>query len=122
MRAIIITILGIATQQGLASSFVSTCSSSRIINGVPFPTMIDVTLEDLDFGLEAGLFTSVDLVQTYIDRILEVNGTLHMVTELNPDALSIAGQLDAMRANGTLLGPLHGIVSSRSAYCSSHCR
>jgi len=84
--------------------------------------MIDVTLEDLDFGLEAGLFTSVDLVQTYIDRILEVNGTLHMVTELNPDALSIAGQLDAMRANGTLLGPLHGIVSSRSAYCSSHCR
>jgi len=73
--------------------------------------MIDATLEDLEFGLETGLFTSVDLVQTYMDRIMEVNGTLHMVTELNPDALSIAAELDVMRANGTLLGPLHGVVS-----------
>lgn len=32
-----------------------------------------------------------------------------MVTELNPDAVAIAAQLDAMRANGTVLGPLHGI-------------
>ena len=32
-----------------------------------------------------------------------------MVTELNPDALTIAASLDAARANGTKLGPLHGI-------------
>ena len=32
-----------------------------------------------------------------------------MVTELNPDALIIARTLDAVRANGTVLGPLHGI-------------
>jgi amidase len=40
---------------------------------------------------------------------MELNSTLHMVTQLNPDALSIAAQLDAQRANGTVMGPLHGI-------------
>ena len=40
---------------------------------------------------------------------MEVNSTLHLVTELNPDALSIAKSLDAARTNGTVHGPLHGI-------------
>lgn len=31
------------------------------------------------------------------------------MTEVNPDALAIAASLDAMRASGTDLGPLHGI-------------
>src|SRR5271154_6114801 len=39
----------------------------------------------------------------------QVNSTLHMVTELNPDALRIARTLDAERTNGTVYGPLHGI-------------
>lgn len=74
-----------------------------------FPSLIDVDLEDLVTGLERGLFTSVDLVNAYVARITEVNATLHMVTELNPDALSIAKTLDAQRKNGTVLSPLHGI-------------
>lgn len=87
-----------------------TClNSSTAINGKSFPPLIDVTTEDLVTGLESGLFTSVDLVNAYIARIMEVNGTLRMVTELNPDALSIAATLDAERANGTVHGPLHGI-------------
>ncbi|KAK5045381.1 hypothetical protein LTR84_009245 [Exophiala bonariae] len=40
---------------------------------------------------------------------MEVNETLHVVTQLNPDALSIAKELDAQRAQGEILGPLHGI-------------
>jgi amidase len=39
-----------------------------------------------------------------VGRILQVNSTLHMVTEINPDAWTIAMQLDAERANGTLRG------------------
>ena len=35
--------------------------------------------------------------------------TARQVTELNPDALSIAQQADVLRANGTILSPLHGI-------------
>ena len=92
------------------------------MNGKPFPSLIDVTTEELNVGLESGQFTSVDLVnvrcsgaprrwrantenkQTYFARILEVNSSLHAVTELNPDALSIAASLDAERANGTVRG------------------
>ncbi|KAG9749763.1 amidase, partial [Aureobasidium melanogenum] len=74
-----------------------------------FPSLINVTTEDLATGLEAGRFTSVDLVKAYSARIMEMNSTLRMVTELNPDALAIAAELDAMRANGTILGPLHGL-------------
>ena len=40
---------------------------------------------------------------------MEVNETLHMVTQLNPDALSIAQDLDDQRAKGTVIGPLHGV-------------
>jgi amidase len=40
----------------------------------------------------------------YVARIGEVNGTLHMVTELNPDALAIAEELDDERAQGKLRG------------------
>ena len=47
--------------------------------------------------------------KAYIARIKEVNGTLNMVTEINPDALSIAAELDAERANGIVRGPLHGV-------------
>lgn len=71
--------------------------------------MIDVTTEDLEYGLKKGLFTSVDLVMVYLARIHEVNSTLHMVTEINPDALDIAKALDAERANGTIRGQYHDI-------------
>lgn len=95
------------------ASFVSAITvppfTQTLIKGQQFPSLIEVTLEDLVDGLESGLFTSVDLVKAYEARIHEVNSTLHMVTELNPDALTIAATMDAMRANGTVLGPLHGI-------------
>lgn len=93
----------------LVSSLTVPPYTGTIIKGQQFPSLIEVTVEDLQDGLESGLFTSVDLVKAYEARIMEVNSTLHMVTELNPDALSIAATADALRANGTLLGPLHGI-------------
>ena len=104
-----LTLFGLAVTSLAYSPHAPSCPTTQFINGYEFPTMIDVTLEDLICGLETGLFTSADLVNTYVDRILEVNSTLHMVTELNPDALSIAKQYDAMRAAGNVTGPLHGI-------------
>ncbi|MCJ1478029.1 hypothetical protein MMC13_006704 [Lambiella insularis] len=86
----------------------SSCQT-QIVNGKPFPNLIDVTTEELATGLESGQFTSVDLVDAYVARINEVNSTLNVVTEINPDAISIAVELDAERANGTVRGPLHGI-------------
>ncbi|KAI6875940.1 amidase [Hortaea werneckii] len=107
MRTTIITaLLGVVS---FVSSITVPPYTGTIIKGQQFPSLIDVTLEDLSTGLESGLFTSVDLVTAYMDRINEINSTLHLVTELNPDAISIASQSDAMRANGTVVGPLHGI-------------
>ncbi|KAL8803436.1 MAG: hypothetical protein Q9200_006216 [Gallowayella weberi] len=77
--------------------------------GFTFPNLIDVTTEELETGLERGTFTSYDLVKAYIARIQEVNSTLNVVEEINPDALTIAMGLDAERANGTIRGPLHGM-------------
>lgn len=54
-------------------------------------------------------FTAHTHNQAYIARIKEVNGTLNCVTEINPDAVSIAAELDAERGNGTTRGPLHGV-------------
>ena len=113
VRSLRVKLLAIAVVGGFYANLIASaqvCSnSSTAINGKPFPPLIEATTEDLITGLESGLFTSVDLVNAYVDRIMEVNSTLHMVTELNPDALSIAANLDALRANGTVYGPLHGI-------------
>ena len=42
--------------------------------------------------------------QTYIQRIKEVNETVHAVTELNTDALKIAATLDCERSAGKYRG------------------
>ncbi|PNP37710.1 hypothetical protein TGAMA5MH_10383 [Trichoderma gamsii] len=76
-----------------------------------FPPLLDVTLADLRSGLDENLFTSVDLVRAYIGRIQEVNPMLKAITEINPDAVSIAAERDAERRAGIDRAklPLHGI-------------
>lgn len=75
----------------------------------PIPSLLDVDIEYLQVGLEKSTFTSVDLVDAYTRRILEVNDALHAVTEINPDAAAIAHELDKERRECMLRGPLHGI-------------
>lgn len=50
-------------------------------------------------------------------RIIEVNKTLHMVVEINPDAWSIAKQLDEERA----LGKSRGFVISNPTNIAVRC-
>ena len=69
-----------------------------------FPRLIDVTLEDLNAGLESGLFSSTDLVHVYLARIKNANPVTNAVTEVNPDAHDIALELDRERANGIIRG------------------
>ncbi|KAF2009406.1 amidase signature enzyme [Aaosphaeria arxii CBS 175.79] len=77
--------------------------------GVEIPSLLNATVEELMAGLEGNLFTSADLVNAYVGRILETNEALHAVTEINPDAWKIAEELDAERAAGKVRGPLHGL-------------
>ncbi|KAF7357455.1 Amidase domain-containing protein [Mycena sanguinolenta] len=93
-------VLAVALQTVLASS------ASRTVT---FPDLYEATIAELQAGLAAGDFTSVDLVNAYFARINEVNAELHAVIETSPTALAQAADLDAQRKQGTILGPLHGI-------------
>jgi amidase len=60
--------------------------------------------------MAGGRLSSVELVTYYVDRIRRYDvGKLNSVIELNPEALTLAAQLDREQANGNARGPLHGI-------------
>jgi amidase len=60
--------------------------------------------------LQAGRYSSVDLVTYYLDRIRRFDITgLHSLLDLNPEILEIAATHDSERGQGHLRGPLHGI-------------
>ena len=72
----------------------------------------DLTITDLQTGMQSGKYTARMLVEQYKARIgsLDKQGPmLNHVLELNPDALTIADQRDAERKAGKTHGPLHGI-------------
>lgn len=108
LRAAMIRLLGLTSSINFGIGALVECPGFRAALGT-FPPLIEATLEDIMTGLEMGLFTSVDLVNAYTARILEVNSTLKAVTEINPDAVTIAAEADAQRARGDVLGPLHGV-------------
>ncbi|PVI02693.1 amidase signature enzyme [Periconia macrospinosa] len=76
---------------------------------VQIPSILDATSKNLLTGFAQLHFNSRDLVNAYFKRIKEINSTLNVVMELNPDALSIAAELDEERLAGRLRGPLHGL-------------
>jgi len=72
----------------------------------------EATIAQLQTMMTAGTLTSVSLVNMYLARIttLDQSGpTLNSIIQVNPDAKTIAQQLDAERATGHVRGPLHGI-------------
>ena len=72
----------------------------------------EATVAELQAEMAAGRLTSAQLTKEYIARIvaLDQNGPgVNAVIELNPDALKMARDADALRRRGIILGPLHGI-------------
>ncbi len=59
--------------------------------------------------MAAGQLSAKDLVQAYLNRIQQLNPTLHAVIETNTNAIAIANSLDRERKAGQVRGPLHGI-------------
>ena len=76
------------------------------------PDLATAGVPEITTGLEAGDFTSVDLVTACLDRIqlISIGGPhLNAVRSINPDVYLEAELLDRQRALGELRGPLHGI-------------
>lgn len=59
--------------------------------------MLNIRLDDIDNGLDQGTFSSVNLVDTYLSRIAEVNRKFRAVVEVNPEARTIVEALDTER-------------------------
>ncbi|MFC2126015.1 amidase [Bacteroidota bacterium] len=72
----------------------------------------ELSIEDLQLGMESGKYSSRSITVMYLERIEEIdkNGPmLNSVIEVNPDALAIAESMDLDRKEGKVRGPLHGI-------------
>lgn len=72
----------------------------------------EVTIDVLQQKMRSGVYTSRFITDHYLKRIAthDKNGpAINSVIEINPDALTIADQMDAERKAGKLRGPLHGI-------------
>ncbi|RJE21941.1 amidase family [Aspergillus sclerotialis] len=69
----------------------------------------EASIDEIQKQLEKGTFTTVGLLECYLDRMYQTQPYLNAILQVNPDAFSIAQKLDAERANGKTRGPLHGI-------------
>ncbi|KAK5049517.1 hypothetical protein LTR84_004446 [Exophiala bonariae] len=69
----------------------------------------ELTICELQQHLTTASFTSQDLTQCYLNRMDVLNPCIKAVIETNPEALSIAIDLDTERSNGVVRSMLHGI-------------
>jgi amidase len=72
----------------------------------------ELTLADLQKGLQTGRFSARSLAEKYLARIDAIDRqgpSLRSVIEVNPDALALSDALDRERKEKGPRGPLHGI-------------
>lgn len=101
-------------RQFLQSTAATTIAAAITKAFTPTPAfeLDELTIADLQQGLQSGKYTSRQLVEKYSDRINDVDKkgpSLHSVIEMNPDAEQIAAALDRERKEKGPRGPLHGI-------------
>ena len=88
-------------------------AAARAQSPAPAPfTLEEATIADLQQRMQSGRDTARSLAEQYMARIEAIDRGgpgLHSVIELNPDALTIADQLDAERKSRGPRGPLHGV-------------
>jgi amidase len=97
---------------GLATLTLFRNTMSEIVSvadGDVFPELVEITIPQLQAKLKSGELSSRRLVEMYLERIKQVDTKTRSVLEINPDALSIADELDKERKKGKIRGPLHGI-------------
>lgn len=72
-------------------------------------SVVETSIVDLKKALDDKRTTSREIVRQYLERIGTYDAQLHAAIRVNPRALAIADSLDRLRAQGRILGPLHGI-------------
>ena len=104
--------IGLATVNRVAAKETSLADNS-LTNAPPAAFELDeLTVGELQTGMASGKYTAHSLAEKYLDRIEEIDKhgpAINSVIELNPEALSIASDLDKERKAKGPRGPLHGI-------------
>lgn len=91
---------------GAASAKTSTPPAPRTVAGLDLDT---ATIPQLHAAMRAGKLSSVQLTQTYLNRIKAYDGNFDAVLGVNPKALREAAASDRQRGRGGKLRPLEGI-------------
>ena len=69
----------------------------------------ELTIQNIHKAFKDGEYNSQKLVSDYLERIQEFDPTINAINAINPDALTIAKELDNEYQRTKLLRPLHGI-------------
>jgi amidase len=80
--------------------------------GVPVFELDEISISELQQGMQSGKFNARAIAESYLARIdaIDRHGpTINSVIETNPDALAIADALDKERRENGPRGPLHGV-------------
>src|SRR3989441_12622002 len=107
---------GVIGGAGLASVSFAISETSIGSSSPNFPPpafeLDELTIADLQSGMASGKYSAHSLARKYLDRIDDIDKhglAINSLIELNPDALSIATELDKERKAKGARGPLHGI-------------
>ncbi|HEU4760915.1 MAG TPA: amidase [Gemmatimonadales bacterium] len=87
-------------------------TSLSVPPALPDLPVLEWTIPDFQAAFRSGRYSSLQVCRLYLDRIgaMDRKGpAVNSMIELNPDAESIARQLDSERKAGKVRGPLHGI-------------
>jgi amidase len=87
----------------------STCRVPPPITASKALDVVELTVSDIHQAYQKGHFTSEQLVIAYIGRIEQMDKQINSITIINPEAVSIARQLDEEYKRTGALRPLHGI-------------
>ena len=104
--------IGLATVNRVAAKEASPANTSPANTPSAAFELDELTVGELQAGMASGKYTANSLAKKYLDRIDEIDKhgpAINAVIELNPDALSIASDLDKERKAKGPRGPLHGI-------------
>jgi amidase len=105
------TLVSLASPLVLSQLLLAPPAGAQARGTAPVPrfTIVEATVADMRAALEQKRTTSREIVLQSLTRIALYEDQLNAVITVNPNALAIADSLDRLRAQGRILGPLHGI-------------
>ena len=82
------------------------CKTPKELNSLQVP---ELNISDIHSAYREGNFNAEILTSAYIERIAELDGEFNSITQINPEAVSRAKELDLEYKTTGNLRPLHGI-------------